>query len=801
MPTLRALRLGVGAVFCAALTVVLGGYCLPAVASTGSAVSATSVPLNAKNPATFTLKSGTAKAQNPIDLGTAGTFAILAGSTVTNTGPSIVTGDLGLSPGAAVVGFPPGILNGAMFTGVGSAAGQAKLDLAAAFADAAGRSTDAISLPGDLSGLVLYPGLYTNATSVMLSAGTVTLDARGDVGALFVFQMGTTLTTGSSTQVLLSGGAQAANIYWQVGSSATLGTSSIFKGNILAQESITLTTRATMEGRALTQAAAVTLDNAVITVPVAQSPSIGLVKTADQDQYTAAGDILTYTFTVANTGNVALTNVTLTDPSATVAGGPIASLAPGATDSATFTASHAVTEADVDAGYFDNTASAAGAPPTGPAVTATDTATVTAVQPPSLMLTTHSPLTVTAPFTIMATFSRAVTGFDGNDVVVDNGTLSGFAGVDDSYSWTVTPTAAGWVRVSVAAGVCVDAAGNANTAAADLEEDYVVPTPGTDSDGDSVRDNLDDFPNDVTRAFINVYPSTNKWATIAFEDYWPVRGDYDLNDLVLRYQVATVTDYAGRVKDIDITAKIQARGAQNKSGFGIELPLIAPNSVWTTADANPPPKDLPASITLTDVRHYPLPKTTTYSVSPETGQEHLTWVLFDDASVYDPWNSTDTYLNTDPKLSKKSCATFALKMTFKDPQLQSAVGLPLYNPFIFPTGNRVQEVHLLNYPPTSKAVGLGIAAKYFGTGDDDSSLADHRYYVTNAKTGASGLPWAMSFADPWNHPQERRDISSVYPVIITWANSGGLDGLDWYMRPNTLQRLYYNYQHITYLTK
>ena len=216
---------------------------------------------------TWTFTTGATTAQDSLDLGSANAFAILAGSTVSNTGSSIVTGDLGVSPGTAVVGFPPGTLNGAMFSGVASAAGQAKLDLTVAFNEAAGRSVGPVSLPGDLSGLTLYPGLYTNSTSVMLSVGNVTLDAQGDSNAVFLFQMGSTLTTGSSTQVVLSGGAKAANIYWQVGTSATLGTNSIFKGNLLAQESITLATGASLEGRALTQTAAVTLDAAVITVP------------------------------------------------------------------------------------------------------------------------------------------------------------------------------------------------------------------------------------------------------------------------------------------------------------------------------------------------------------------------------------------------------------------------------------------------------------------------------------------------------------------------------------------------------
>jgi hypothetical protein len=211
--------------------------------------------------------TGVTTAQAPPELGTANAFAILAGSTVVNTGASTITGDLGVSPGSQVVGFPPGILNGGMFTGVVSAAGLAKLDLVAAYIDAAGHSDGAVTLPGDLSGLTFYPGLYTNSTSVLLSAGNLTLDAQGDANAVFLFQMGSTLTTGSGTQVILSGGAKAANVYWQVGTSATMGTDSVFKGNILAAAAITLTTGATLEGRALTQIGAVTLDAAVVTVP------------------------------------------------------------------------------------------------------------------------------------------------------------------------------------------------------------------------------------------------------------------------------------------------------------------------------------------------------------------------------------------------------------------------------------------------------------------------------------------------------------------------------------------------------
>ncbi len=204
--------------------------------------------------------------QPPVDLGSTAAFAVLASSTVTNTGPSIVTGDLGVSPGTAVTGFPPGILNGQEYTGNDPVALQAKLDLTAAFNDTAGRQNP-ISLPGDISALTLYPCLYNNASSVALSAGNVTFDALGDPHAIFIIQIGSTLTTATDTEVILINGAKAANIFWQVGSSATLGTTSSFKGNILAQESITLNTGVILEGRALAQSAAVTLDTVTINIP------------------------------------------------------------------------------------------------------------------------------------------------------------------------------------------------------------------------------------------------------------------------------------------------------------------------------------------------------------------------------------------------------------------------------------------------------------------------------------------------------------------------------------------------------
>jgi hypothetical protein len=206
--------------------------------------------------------------QAPVPLASAATFEVLAASTVTSTGPTIISGgNLGLSPGSAVTGFPPATLTPpAVMHVTDPSAAQAQLDLTTAYNYAAGLPGGAV-LPGDLSGLTFAPGLYTNSSTVMLSAGNVTLDAQGNANAVFIFQIGSTLTTIGSTQVILAGGAQAKNVFWQVSSSATLGTNSIFQGTILSLQSVSLDTGATLTGRALARNAAVTMDASTVTAP------------------------------------------------------------------------------------------------------------------------------------------------------------------------------------------------------------------------------------------------------------------------------------------------------------------------------------------------------------------------------------------------------------------------------------------------------------------------------------------------------------------------------------------------------
>lgn len=206
-----------------------------------------------------------------VTLGSAQSFGVLAGSTVTNTGPTVITGDVGVSPGTAITGFPPGTATS--LHSADATAMQAQSDLTAAYNAAAGEACTT-PLTGDLGGMTLTPGVYCYSSSAGLT-GTLTLDLQGDPNAFFVIQIGSTLTTANNSSVVLtnSGSATCANnVFWQVGSSATLGTGSSFEGSILALTSITLNTNTQLSGNALARNGAVTLANDTVSVCAATVP-------------------------------------------------------------------------------------------------------------------------------------------------------------------------------------------------------------------------------------------------------------------------------------------------------------------------------------------------------------------------------------------------------------------------------------------------------------------------------------------------------------------------------------------------
>ncbi len=203
-------------------------------------------------------------AQARVGLGSAAAFAVLAHTTVTNTGPTTISGSTGVSPGTAVTGFPPGKVRNGSIHRADAVAAQAQQSTTTAYNDAAGRSVTA-SVGSDVGGRTLSPGVYRSPTLGI--TGTLTLNAHGNPSAVFIFQAGSTLITASSSRVKLINGATACNVFWQVGSSATLGTNSTFVGTVLALTSISAQTGASLRGRLLARGGAVTLDRNTIVRP------------------------------------------------------------------------------------------------------------------------------------------------------------------------------------------------------------------------------------------------------------------------------------------------------------------------------------------------------------------------------------------------------------------------------------------------------------------------------------------------------------------------------------------------------
>jgi hypothetical protein len=247
-------------------------------------------------------------AQVAPSLGTAQSFGVLAGSTVTNTGSTIITGDLGVSPGTAITGFPPGTEVGGTVSAGDAVALQAEADTTTAYNNLAAQACNTTySTPTDIGGLTLTPGVYCFASSAGLT-GTVTLDGQGNPNAVFIFEIGSTLITASNSAVVLINGAEPCSVFWQVGSSATLGTGTAFLGNILASASITLDANATLSGRALAESGAVTLSSNTVSVT---SCSVTTLVPPTLNKTFSPGSILT--------SGVSTLTITLSNPNSTAA--------------------------------------------------------------------------------------------------------------------------------------------------------------------------------------------------------------------------------------------------------------------------------------------------------------------------------------------------------------------------------------------------------------------------------------------------------------------------------------------------
>jgi LruC domain-containing protein len=274
-----------------------------------------------------------------------------------------------------------------------------------------------------------------------------------------------------------------------------------------------------------------------------------------------------------------------------------------------------------------------------------------------------------------------------------------------------------------------------------------------------VKDALDEFPNDATRAFSRYYPTRNTFGTLAFEDLWPTRGDYDMNDMVIRYRSREILNASRRTVALEVDYRLDARGAAIESGFGVQLPSVAIANVAS------------ASLTM---------DSGTVSVIPEAGQDLATFRIFDSAQAQLPGlSSACPFGNTQAECPSVPFKSFKLSVNFAVATDGNALIAP-YNPFIFRTANRGHEIHLSGRPPTKLA-----DPTLFGTADDRSVLASNKSYVDQ-----NGRPWALDIPIEWRYPNETIDLTLAYPNMAAWATSAGALFNNWYISASNPTWLY-----------
>ncbi|MBF2708372.1 LruC domain-containing protein [Flavobacterium soyangense] len=280
-----------------------------------------------------------------------------------------------------------------------------------------------------------------------------------------------------------------------------------------------------------------------------------------------------------------------------------------------------------------------------------------------------------------------------------------------------------------------------------------IDTP-KDTDGDGVGDSLDEYPTDPTKAFNNYYPAKNSTGTLAFEDLWPSKGDYDFNDLVVDYNFNQVTNASNKIVEINAALTVRAIGASFKNGFSLQF-NTTPSNVKSVTGQN-----LNNGVF------------TLNSNGTEQKQSKAVIPIFDDP--YKVLNTATAITNTYVGGAYSAPKTMNIKIEFITPMPLSSFGTAPYNPFIVASGIRGKEIHL----PANTPTDLADKSK-FGTGDDDSNLATQKYYMSD-----NNLPWAINIPVQFAYPAEQQDITKAFLLFNKWAESQGTNFMDWYIDKN-----------------
>lgn len=260
-----------------------------------------------------------------------------------------------------------------------------------------------------------------------------------------------------------------------------------------------------------------------------------------------------------------------------------------------------------------------------------------------------------------------------------------------------------------------------------------------DLDGDGCFNQDDSYPDDSTKCYDQI-----KTGTLAFEDLWPSKGDYDFNDLVINYNFKTSLNSNSKVADITVRFVVIAFGAGYKNGFGFQLPTTIPQSSLTT----------------------------NWTSGFESGQSKPTMIMFDNVYSVMVHPGQGIGVNTDPLAPKVDYDTIQFKI-FVTPNTYTIaqLGINSFNPFIFQNGVRSHEIHLANYPPTDKA-----NMELFGTFEDASNPSQSKWYVTK-----NNIPWVIDIPVTFDYPKEKVSIIDAYNKFVDWATSGGVSWSDWYL--------------------